>query len=136
MKERKTLLIVVCLLLVFLTPGGLFSATFPFHKIRGISIGEGTEGLFTGGCGEYEFSLVFAALQNPAVSNATRAAVEDIMVADANNNITLKEAETIAANLNNYRTSYVKKFKKPQNIDDKICASIGSNIPLPPPPVT
>lgn len=98
---------------------------------------------FTDNCGEYEFGVLFAALQNPAVSNVTRAAVEDIMDAampplpekwadghfivyytkndaDANHNITLAQAKTVAANLNSYWDNYVKNFKKPKNVDNKI----------------
>jgi len=98
---------------------------------------------FVGGCGEYEFGLLFAALRNPDVSDETRRAVDAIMAAaepalpktysdrhfvvlytdndaTASNNITEKEAKTIAANLNVYWDNYSKNFKKPQNVDDKI----------------
>jgi hypothetical protein len=93
------------------------------------------------GCGEYQVGVLFASLQNPAISDATRAEVESIIVAaapalpktytsghfkisytdndiDPDNNVTLDAVKSLAKNLNSYWKTYSAKFKTPQNYLD------------------
>jgi hypothetical protein len=92
-----------------------------------------------GDCGEPEMGVLFAALQNPAVSNATRMLVDDIIAAaipplpksrvsdsghfkiyytsdDPNDlhNVTDAEIDSLAALLDSYWTTYVTNFKRPK----------------------
>jgi hypothetical protein len=93
------------------------------------------------GCREYQVGVLFASLQNPAISDATRSEVESIIVAaepavyktytsghfkiyytdsdvDPNNNVTLDAVKKLATNLNSYWKTYSAKFKTPQNYLD------------------
>jgi len=88
------------------------------------------------GCREYELGLLFAALQNPDVSDLTRDAVDNIIdvsipalpktytsghfrilytTSDANtaHNITTSEAQSVAYYLNQYWNKYYSNFTKP-----------------------
>lgn len=92
-------------------------------------------------CGEEDLGVLFAALQNPAVSDATRMLVDDIIAAalpvfpknklslsghfkiyyttnDANalNNVTDAQIVTLAAHLDSWWTKYATNFKEPKNI--------------------
>jgi len=89
------------------------------------------------GCREYEVGVLFASLQNPAISDAARAEVESIIVAavpplpktytsghfkiyytdsdiDPNNNVTLDDVESMAKDLNKTWNKYVATFKTPK----------------------
>jgi hypothetical protein len=87
---------------------------------------------------EYEVGVLFAALQNPLIYHSTRYAVDEIINAaapplpktytsghfkffytdnDANpdNNVTLAQVQSAAANLNSYWNSYATNFKEPKH---------------------
>ncbi len=91
-------------------------------------------------CGEYEMGLLFAALQNPAISDATRIEVDQIIrisvptfdkirtighykfyycVASgiADDRVTDAEIDSLATYLNSYWTSYTTNFTKPKHYD-------------------
>lgn len=93
------------------------------------------------GCREYQVGVLFASLQNPTISDATRAEVESIILAavpalpktytnghfkifytdndaDPNNNVTLDAVKSLASNLNTYWKTYSTKFKTPQHYID------------------
>jgi hypothetical protein len=92
-----------------------------------------------GDCGEPDVGVLFAALQNPAISDATRMLVDNVIAeaipplpkskispsghfkidytsTDANplNNVTDVEIEDLAARLDSYWNTYAKNFKKPK----------------------
>ncbi len=89
------------------------------------------------GCGEYEEGLLFAALQNPAISDSTRAQVDSIIAdsipalnktytkgafkffstttsADSRDNVTLAEIKATAKYLNKYWKKYSRTFTTPK----------------------
>lgn len=89
-------------------------------------------------CREYEVGVLFAALQNPAVSDLTRRQVDFIIQetvpplpktytsghfkfnytdndADPDHNVTLAQIQATATRLNSYWNTYVANFKTPKN---------------------
>jgi hypothetical protein len=89
-------------------------------------------------CREYEVGVLFAALQNPAISDQTRRQVDYILEAaapplpktytsghfkfnytdsdpDPDHNVTLAEIQATATRLNSYWNTYVANFKTPKN---------------------
>lgn len=89
-------------------------------------------------CREYEVGVLFAALQNPAVSDLTRRQVDYILEAavpplpktytsghfkfsytdndpDPDHNVTLEDIQATATRLNSYWRTYVANFKTPKN---------------------
>jgi hypothetical protein len=89
-------------------------------------------------CREYEVGVLFAALQNPAVSDLTRRQVDSIIQetvpplpktytsghftfyytdsdTDPDHNVTLDQIEATATRLNSYWDTYVANFKTPKN---------------------
>jgi hypothetical protein len=103
------------------------------------------------GCREHQVGVLFASLQNPAISDATRAAVESIIVDAApalpktytsghfkinytdndpiaDNNVTLDAVKSLATSLNSYWKTYSSKFKTPQHYLDGTTQMVDVNI--------
>jgi len=104
------------------------------HLLRQSATGEN-------GCREEQVGVLFASLQNPAISDTTRAEVESIIVAaepavykiytsghfkiyytdsdaNADNNVTLDTVKSLATSLNSYWKTYSSKFKTPKHYLD------------------
>jgi hypothetical protein len=102
-------------------------------------------------CREYEVGVLFAALQNPAISNLTRSQVDAIIQAtipllpqtytsghftfyytdsdtDPQNNVTLAQIQATAAHLNSYWDKYAANFKTPKNYDSGGTAMVDVNV--------